>query len=263
MGTAKIQGQIWGARARDWADFQERVAIPLFEVVLQKAGVSQGTTVLDIGCGSGIYCEMAAKRGAQVSGLDASETLIEIARQRVPDGDFRTGEMEELPYAERTFDVVTGFSSFQFAANPVAALREASRVARTGTVVIAVFGKPEESESTAYITAMGSLVPPPPPGAPSPFALSADGALEALAQEAGLTPGLVETVACPWDYPDDETALRGLLSTGPAIRAMQVREEDEVRHAILNALAQFKTSSGGYHLSNSYRYMIASARRAS
>jgi hypothetical protein len=54
-----------------------------------------------------------------------------------------------------------------------------------------------------------------------------------------------------------------LLSTGPAIRAMQVREEDEVRHAILNALAPFKTSSGGYHLSNSYRYMIASARRAS
>jgi SAM-dependent methyltransferase len=200
---------------------------------------------------------MATKRGAQVNGLDASESLLEIARERVRDGDFRTGEMEELPYADRAFDVVTGFSSFQFAANPVTALQEASRVSRTGTVVIAVLGKPEESESTAIVAAMGALLPPPPPGAPGPFALSADGALEALAQKAGLTPGLVETVACPWDYRDDETALRGLLSSGPAIRAMQVKGEDAVRGAILKALAPFKTSSGGYHLSNSFRYMIA------
>ncbi|MEN4101075.1 MAG: class I SAM-dependent methyltransferase [Anaerolineaceae bacterium] len=257
MGTAKSQGQLWGARAKDWADVQERVAVPIYETVLRKTGVRQGITVLDIGCGAGTFCRMAAKLGAQVSGLDASEALVEIARQRVPDGDFRTGEMEELHYPERAFDVVTGFSSFQFAANPVIALREASRVSRTGTVVIAVFGKPEESESTALIAALGAFAPPAPPGVPGPFALSADGALEALAQNAGLTPGLVETVACPWDYPDAETALRGLLSTGPAIRAMQVRAEDEVRRAILNALAPFKTSSGGYHLSNRFRYMIA------
>jgi SAM-dependent methyltransferase len=257
MGTAKHQGQIWGARAQDWADIQERVAIPVYETVLQKTGVSKGTAVLDIGCGSGIFCEMATELGAQVSGLDASESLLEIARKRVPDGDFRTGEMEELPYPNRAFDVVTGFSSFQFAANPVAALQEASRVSRTGTVVIAVFGKPEESESTAYLAAMGALVPPPPPGAPSPFALSADGALEAFAQKAGLRPGHVETVASPWEYRDDETALRGLLSSGPAIRAIQAKGEAEVRRAILQALLPFKTSSGGYHLSNSYRYMIA------
>ncbi len=257
MGTAKIQGRIWGARAKDWADVQESVAIPIYEAVLRKTGVSKDVAVLDIGCGSGTFCGMAAKLGAQVSGLDASESLLEIARKRVPGGDFRTGEMEELLYADRTFDVVTGFSSFQFAANPVTALQEASRVSRTGAVVIAVFGKPEESESTAFIAAMGALIPPPPLGAPGPFALSVDGALESLAQNAGLTPGLVETVSCPWVYRDDETALRGLLSSGPAIRAMQVRGEDVVRHAILSAITPFKTSSGGYHLSNSFRYMVA------
>jgi SAM-dependent methyltransferase len=259
MGTAKVQGEIWGARARDWADVQERVAIPMYEVVLQKTGISQKTAILDIGCGSGIFCEMAARCGAQVSGLDASASLLDIARERIPDGEFRTGEMEELPYANETFDIVTGFSSFQFAANPVAALQEASRVSRTGSVVIAVFGKPEESEATAYIKAMGALLPPPPPGAPGPFALSADGALEALTQRAGLKPGPIETVSCPWEYPDEQTALRGLLSSGPAIRAVQVKGEDEVRRAILNTLAQFKTSSGGYHLTNSFRYMIAAA----
>ncbi len=260
MGTANMQGQIWGARARDWADVQERVAIPLYEEVLRKTGIGAGRSVFDIGCGSGIFCEMAARLGAKVSGIDAAEALIAIAGERVPDGDFRVGEMEVLPYEDRAFDVVTGFSSFQFAANPANAVREASRISRTGTVVIGVFGKPEESESTVYISGMGSLLPPPPPGAPGPFALSADGALEALAHQAGLTPHLIETVECPWEYPDEPTALRGLLSAGPAIRAIQVKGEVVVRDAILNALAPFKTRSGGYHLSNSFRYMIAVAQ---
>lgn len=73
MGTANAQGQIWGARARDWADVQERVAVPRFEAVLQDTAVDKNTSVLDIGCGAGIFCEMAAKRGARVNGLDASE----------------------------------------------------------------------------------------------------------------------------------------------------------------------------------------------
>lgn len=260
MGTAIVQGQIWGARARDWAEAQEGVAIPLFEAVLKETAVGKNTSVLDIGCGSGIFCEMAAKLGAQVSGLDASDHLLAIARERVPSGDFRTGEMEELPYGNQTFDVVTGFSSFQFAANPVHALQEASRVSRTGTVVMAVFGKPEESESTAYIKAMGSLLPPPPSGAPGPFALSADGALEALVIKSGLTPSSVKTVDCPWDYPDEKTMLRGLLSSGPAIRAIQEKGEEAVRDLIRKVLDPFKTSSGGYFLTNKYQYVIATVQ---
>lgn len=259
MGTAKIQGPIWGTRARDWADVQERVAIPLYEVVLNKTGVGRGTSVLDIGCGSGIFCEMVAKRGARVAGIDAAESLLAIAYERVSDGDFRTGEMEVLPYANQTFDVVTGFNSFQFAANPADALREARRVSRTGTVVIAVFGKREEDESAAYIAALGSLLPPPPPGAPGPYALSADGAMEALVIEAGMTPGRVETVDCPWEYPDEKTALRGLLSSGPAIRAIQHTGEEVVRDVVLSVIAPFKTNAGGYRLKNSFRYMIAKA----
>jgi SAM-dependent methyltransferase len=257
MGTAKIQGEIWGRRARDWAEVQEGVAIPLYKAVLNKTVIGEGTSVLDIGCGSGIFCEMAAKRGARVSGIDAAESLLAIARERVTGGDFRTGEMEVLPYANQTFDVVAGFSSFQFAASPVNALREASRVSRTGTVVIAVFGKREENESAAYIAALGSLLPPPPPGAPGPYALSSDGALEALATEAGMVPGIVETVDCPWEYPDEKTALRGLLSSGPAIRAIQHAGEDVVRDVVLSVIAPFKTNSGGYLLKNNFRYIIA------
>jgi SAM-dependent methyltransferase len=215
------------------------------------------TAVLDIGCGSGLFCELAAKRGAQVSGLDASELLLEIARVRVPRGDFRTGEMEELPYAEHSFDLVTVFNSFQFAADTVNALLEARCVSHPGEkLVIGVFGSPGDCDARAYFAALRSLFPPPPPGSPGPFALSLDGALEALVKKAGLHSGNVDEIDIPWEYPDDRTLLRGLLASGPAIRAIQLLGEDAASETLLQALAPFKAPSGGYRLNNKARYML-------
>jgi SAM-dependent methyltransferase len=233
---------------------------PSYDMLLRETAVGASTAFLDIGCGSGWFCQMAAALGAQVSGLDAAEPLLAIARERVPQGDFRTGEMEELPYADQTFDVVAGINAFQFAANPLTALREARRVSKPGApLVIVVFGKREDTEAVAYLAALGSLMPPPPSGAPGPFALSTDGALEALVTQAGLKPGNVDEIDCPWAYPDEHTALRGLLSPGPAIRAIQHAGEETVRAAVLKALAPFKTAAGGYLLKNKYRYMIVQA----
>lgn len=159
MGTANVQSQLWGARARDWAEVQEGMLSPLYEAVLHKTAIGANSTILDIGCGSGMFCQMAAKLGAQVSGLDATESLLTIARERVPQGNFRTGEMEGLPYSNQTFDAVIGINSFQFAASPVNALQEARRVSRSGApVVIAVFGKREDTEAVAYLAALSSLL---------------------------------------------------------------------------------------------------------
>jgi hypothetical protein len=66
--------------------------------------------------------QLAASLGARVSGIDAAEPLLVIARARVPHGDFRLGDLEELPFAERSFDLVTGFNSMQYAGNPTAAV---------------------------------------------------------------------------------------------------------------------------------------------
>jgi len=258
MGSANVQSHLWGARARDWAEVQESTVAPLYQAVLHKTAVGPGATLLDVGCGAGMFCQMAAKLGTQVSGLDATEPLLAIARERVPDGDFRAGEMEELPYSKQTFDVVTGLNSFQYAASPVKALQEACRVSRAGApVVIAVWGKREDTEFAACLAALGSLSPPPPPGTPGPFALSADGALEAIVAQAGMSPGNIEEVDCLWDYPDGNTALLGLLSAGPATRAIQHAGEEPVREAFVKALAPFKTASGRYQLRNKYRYLIA------
>ena len=260
MGTAQVQGPLWGVRARDWAEVQEGMFAPLFEAVLRRTAVGEGTSVLDIGCGSGGFCAMAAKLGARLSGLDAAEALLAIARERVPKGDFRVGEMEELPYSNQTFDLVAGFNSFQFAAHPVRAVQEAGRVSRTAApVIIAVFGKREDTEAAPYFAALGSLLPPPPPGALSPFAFSHDGGLESLVTQAGLIPETVEEVDCLWEYPDEKTLLRGLLSSSPAIRAIQHAGEAAVTVTLLKNLVPFKTASGGYAFRNKARYIIAKA----
>lgn len=257
MSTSDAQGRMWGARARDWAQVQEGVATPLFAEVLRVTGAGAGTSVLDVGCGSGVFCELAAAGGVRAAGLDASAELIAIARERVPGADLRVGEMEALPYPDDTFDLVTGFSAFQFAGDPVAAVREAARVARAGRVVVAVFGPREANESDAYLAALGTLLPAPPPGAPGPYALSGDGALESLAARAGLVATARGSVSCPWVYPDEATALRGLLSSGPAIRAAQHAGEAAVRDAVLAAIAPFRRPDGWYRLSNTFRYVVA------
>jgi SAM-dependent methyltransferase len=168
--------------------------------------------------------------------------------------------MEALPFPDSGFDVVTGFNSLQYAADPVRALREARRVARPGgQIVIAVWGLPEETQALGLLKAMADVLPPPPPGAPGPFALSAPDALAAFLRQAGLKPLHAGAVPCMWEYADRETALRGNLSTGPAVRASQIAGEARVREVVGNSLAPFEQADGTYRLHNTFRYLIAQA----
>ncbi len=112
--SARVQGELWGSAAEDWAGLQEPMGRPLWEVMLRQARVDKGTTLLDAGCGAAGACLLASKRGARVSGLDASEGLVAIARRRVPDGDFRVGDLEALPYRDGTFEAVMAANSIQF-----------------------------------------------------------------------------------------------------------------------------------------------------
>lgn len=259
-GSAQAQGDLWSVRARDFAEVMEGTLRPLYDSVLTRPEVANASSLLDVGCGAGLAVQVFAGTIANVAGIDASPAFIEIARERLPGRDFRVGEMEALPYADHSFDVVTGFNSFQYAASPANALREASRVARAaGTVVIATWGLPEDCEAAGHLKALGSLMPPPPPGAPGPFALSDEAKLKSLASEAGLTPLAVVDVSCPWRFPNQDTALRGMLSAGPAERAIRNSGMEQARNAVADAIAPYRKSSGEYILNNKFRYVVARA----
>jgi SAM-dependent methyltransferase len=258
MGSAQAQGDLWSVRAQEWADLQETSFRPVYEAAFDAVKVREGTSVLDVGCGAGLALEVARSRGANVSGLDAAPALAKIAQSRSPDGDIRVGEIEELPFANGNFDVTTGFNSFQYAADPVHALAEAKRVTRKGgAVVVMVWGAADKCQLAPYLAAVGKCMPPPPPGAPGPFALSAPGALETLVGKAGLKPEDSAVVTTVMRFPDEATALRGLIAAGVVERAIRHSGEETVRSGIAAAIKPARQADGSYAFSNEWRFVIA------
>ncbi len=260
-GTAAVEGRLWDVRADAWAAIQERQVAPAYDAALDALGVGPSTRLLDAGCGAGMFLRLAADRGADVSGLDASEGLLAHARSRVPGAPLVQGELEDLPYEDASFDVVTGFNSFQYAARPAVALAEARRVAvHGGRVLLLNWAPPELCEAAGYLIALGGLMPPPPPGTPGPFALSDTDALKALFDESGLDVVSVEDVECVWRYEDEPTALEGLMCSGPVTGVIEHVGEPAVRAATLTFLEPFRTEDGGYRITNVFRYVIGTPR---
>jgi SAM-dependent methyltransferase len=256
MSTAGSEGPEWSARARAWAETWGGVAAPAREAVAAAAGIGPGTRLLDVGCGSGEFCRLAASCGAVVSGLDAAEGMIAIARERVPAADLRVGAMERLLWDDDTFDVVTGFNAFQFAADMVAALREAARVARPGGVVaICNWSRPEERDLSALFGRLRELEPPAAPSsAPS---VREPGVLEDLARRAGLQPGAAAEVDVPYRAADLATLERAVIEgAGFASLAARVGAE-AVREAIADAATPFHQPDGSYLFLNRFRYLVS------
>jgi SAM-dependent methyltransferase len=258
--TAEVNGVLWGTRSADWAALQEGQCRTVFEAVLERLSVGPGTVLLDAGCGAGLALQMAASRGARVTGLDASEALLTIARQRVREGTFGCSDLETLPFADASFDVVTGFNSFQYAGNPGKALAEARRVTKPGgSVAIVTWGPPEGMPAATLVAALRPLLPAPPPGAPGPFALSNEAALRGFAHSARLEPESVFDVQSPFHYASLEDGVRGLGSSGVAARARNASSGEAVDRAHTEALGAFRQPDGSYHIPAVFRCLIAHA----
>jgi SAM-dependent methyltransferase len=251
------QRQLWSAAPRDWAEIAEPENEPLFARLLDVCAVGNGTRLLDVACGSGFAVMLAAARGASVAGVDVTPALLAIARERTPAGDFRTAGMDDLPFADASFDVVTGVNGFQFALDPAVALREAARVlVPGGRLGAATFAEPERNEGTALHLAMKALVDEPPDDGYTPYALSQAGGLEDALRGAGLTVADAGEVPVTWAYPDADTALRALLASAGGARAVRAVGEEAVRAALRDALRPFQDANGAVALANVFRYVV-------
>jgi len=81
QGSAGMQGDLWGARAGDWADFQEPAQRGIYEQAVELSGIRRRTRVLDVGCGAGGFLRLANARGYAVAGFDYEKRMIELARK--------------------------------------------------------------------------------------------------------------------------------------------------------------------------------------
>jgi SAM-dependent methyltransferase len=258
-GSAQRWGPLWGARPADWAWIEDRQA-PTYEAALARIDVRLGQLVLDVGCGVGAFLRLVADRGARPFGLDASDTLIALARHRLPQADLRVGEMETLPYDDGTFDLVTGFNSFFFANDIVGAVREAGRVAKPAApVVIQVWGPHQRNDLEAMKEIARPFLPPRPADNPPEPDYSEPGVLEDIATQAGLAP--VQTFDANWsfEFPDEETMTRALIAPAGLALLVGAERERDLKQALIDGLARHRTPDGGYRLSNAYHYLIASS----
>ena len=119
--------------------------------VAELAAVKSGDRALDLCCGTGDIAFTLAQRGAEVTGLDFSEAMLEIAEaRRLKNSKLKTqnlkfiqGDAQQIPFSDASFDIVTVGYGLRNLASWEAGLAEMRRVAKPGArLVVLDFGKP-------------------------------------------------------------------------------------------------------------------------
>jgi SAM-dependent methyltransferase len=163
------------AQRAGWAHFAPLQAVttePAAHLV-RHAGIKAGQRVLDVACGTGVVAVTAALKGATVTGLDLTPELLMVARDNARiasvDVDWHDGDVEQLPFAAATFDVVVSQFGHMFAPRPEMAVSEMIRVLKPGGT-IAFSTWPPELMVGRMFALTGRYMPAPPPGtAPPPL----------------------------------------------------------------------------------------------
>lgn len=257
MGSAGIQGPLWGGAAEDWAAVQEGLCQPLWLDVLKAAGAGPGVRLLDAGCGAGGAGVEAARLGCDVTGVDASVELLAIARRRLPDARFQEGDLEQLPFPDAFFDAAVAINTLFFAHDMDRAAREVARVVRPGgRLVVSGRGSPEACDLAAFGVSLRPLLPDN-VNAPMPGRLSTIDEIVTLIESVGLHVVARGTTRCDFHYADRAACWRGLASAGPVRAALQHAGEAAVRALFADFAGRHLTPEGAVLLRNTYVWAAA------
>ena len=219
---------------------------PAWQAVAEAAGIGEGTSLLDLGCGDGAFCAFAADRGAMVHGLDAEPDSIAQAMDSVPSGEFRLGMMETLPWSDGSFDVVTTFNAMQYALDPELAMAEASRVVRIGgRLAVCKWGPPAENQFFSFLAAVGANgVRAEPHLGDDPLAA----AIAAAHLELLVTDDVLAAIEMA-----DEAALEKSLSRAGIVPELGVASEAA---SVIAAAAHYRQAEGSYRFDNYLRFWV-------
>jgi SAM-dependent methyltransferase len=119
--------------------FMGRYSTRLSSQLADYAGVRSGQRAIDVGCGPGaLTSELVDRLGpTNVFAIDPSESFVAAARKRFRGVDIRLAAAEQLPFPDKGFDAALAQLVVHFMSDPVAGLREMTRVVRKGGVVAA------------------------------------------------------------------------------------------------------------------------------
>jgi ubiquinone/menaquinone biosynthesis methyltransferase len=127
------------------------------------ANVTAGERALDLACGTGDIALAVASRGAQTVGLDITHRMLQLAARRASPVKLIAGDMANLPFRSRVFDLVTTGYGLRNVPDLDAAIDEVARVLKPGGRLLSLdFNRPESAivrvPYLAYLTVVGSAL---------------------------------------------------------------------------------------------------------
>ncbi len=240
---------------------------PVAEAVIEMAAPTAGDRVLDVACGTGNAALLAAARGADVVGVDSSERLIDVARQRAREAgvltEFLVGDALALPVADASFDIVLSVFGVIFAADPAQAVSEVARVLRSGGrayITAWVPAGPINAMLTVFGRAVAQATGAPPP---TRFAWPDGDAVRSIAEPRGLalstTHGELEIrAASPEAYVDAGSEHPMAMDLWPILERAGLL--DSLREEMIQELAAGNESAPGLLIRSPY--VVHELRRA-
>jgi ubiquinone/menaquinone biosynthesis C-methylase UbiE len=218
-----------------------------------------GEQLIDIACGSGYAAHVAAERNVQVSGVDAAEALVAIARARTPDGDFRVGDMFDLPFADNSFDIATSFNGIWKGCE--GALGEARRVlVPAGRLGLTFWGRYERLGLLPYFLKVIELSPPDHGAASMEQGdTGRSGVVEDMLMATGFE--LVErgTVDVVNEWPDIATAVRAMAAAGPSVPAIEAVGYEAFCDALREVVSPLSDREVGVRITSEFGWITAKA----
>ncbi|HEX5379380.1 MAG TPA: class I SAM-dependent methyltransferase [Phenylobacterium sp.] len=244
----------WNAGAGEtWASLQERMdnqLAPLGRRVMRELDLAPGQRVLDIGCGAGqtsLQLAEAVGPTGQVTGVDISRPMLEVARRRVPGAGagkatFLEADAQTRPFETAAYDAAFSRFGVMFFSDPVAAFANIRQALRPGgRLAFVCWRSPAESPvMTLPMAAAAPYLPPqaPPadPTAPGPFAFADPQRVRRILADAGFTDIELTPHNEKIGSGDLEQTLEVSLRVGPLGNLL--RENPDQRDAVIGAVRE-------------------------
>jgi ubiquinone/menaquinone biosynthesis C-methylase UbiE len=230
QGDAKmiteVERQAWDRSAATYAHSGAELTKHALPILIEECRLTSDSHAIEIGCGTGHVTNMMAQEGATVVGVDLSSEMVTQAKSLYPSLEFREANVEDLPFADDTFNVALINFAIHHFARPEVACREIRRILAPGGRL--VFAGPKEQygfgafiEAVAAHHTLDDL-----PHGPIYMEAGKETYEKLLADSGFMEPLFV----CGWDFCD--------LGTLPQ------PTQDKIAEAIREKTAPFKTDRG-------------------
>lgn len=214
------------------------------EQFVERLDIKPGMKVLDVACGSGNLAIIAAQKGADVTGIDIADNLVEAAKKRAErlglNIKFEQGDAEDMPYSDGEFDLVMTMFGAMFAPRPDVTASELVRVTKPGATIAMANWTPTGFAGQMFKLS-GKYVPPPPMpppvlwGVPDEVAARFGDRVEDLR----MSPQLADMI---FEFGPADVAEFFKTYFGPTVMAMKAMGEDN-HEAFTNDLVEIWTAN--------------------